>query len=190
YEEYPQRIYGLEAGFYWYRLWFKVDKDIREAVTNANAVADSPVYSSVALFLTGFFWLLYAGLSVLLTVPNSYLPRAWVCISLSIASFGLAYLAYEMSIHMHEYYGNVFKSVVDLYEKDIDVAGAVKQVSAITEAPWLGSLPRKEQLTIAWMYLHNYRINCPFCGKVLTPLTIRGHYTESRHGPPLYSPPH
>ena len=48
--------------FYLPRLWVKLDKDLREELDTQQAVADSAVYSSLALFITGLLWLAYAPL--------------------------------------------------------------------------------------------------------------------------------
>jgi hypothetical protein len=50
FEDYPSRIYGMDSVFYWPRIWLTLDKDIREEISNQQALADSTVYCSGALF--------------------------------------------------------------------------------------------------------------------------------------------
>lgn len=45
YELYPQSRYGLDAIFYWYRIWLKLDKNIKEEIDNVSAKADFTVYA-------------------------------------------------------------------------------------------------------------------------------------------------
>jgi hypothetical protein len=49
FENYPNVKYGLDAVFYWYRLWVVLDKDLREEIDSAQAVVDSTVYISFVL---------------------------------------------------------------------------------------------------------------------------------------------
>lgn len=53
FEGYSLRVYGIDAIFYWGRIWLKIDKDTREEIDNSQALADSTVYTSFALVFTG-----------------------------------------------------------------------------------------------------------------------------------------
>src|SRR5262249_35103697 len=53
YEQYPLLKYGLDAVFFWPRLWLAVDKDLREEIDNHQAQADGLVYLVTAFAITG-----------------------------------------------------------------------------------------------------------------------------------------
>jgi len=166
YESYPNTRYGIDSVFYWYRLSLKLDKDLREEIDTRQALADSSVYGSVALFVSGLFWLFYGftkflGLSDSLGKPvvEHFSPR-WVWL-ITLAFFGFSFLLYRAALYSQAQYGEFFKSIFDVFEKQIDVRRAVEQVAKITKRPDLNNADRQTQLKTAWRYLHNYKVRCP-----------------------------
>jgi hypothetical protein len=104
YETHASRMYKLDAIFYWPRLWIALDKDLREEVDNHQAVADSGVYVSFALWLACVMALFYAAYNALLIralqhpqLKLDYTPPASVLLALSAISALLAYGVYRLS---------------------------------------------------------------------------------------------
>jgi hypothetical protein len=191
YEAYPTRIYGMDSVFYWYRLWLKADKDLREEIDNQQAVADSAVYASIALFIAGGLWLFYALFATIqfhfasfypglfLKIPVSkvaliqFLPRPPFLWLLSLLFIVMGYLIYRVSYRFHAQFGETFKSMFDISEGDdkskrIDVTDIIKQVAEATGDPEFLQLARKDQLIVAWRYMQFHRIRCLKCKELLT----------------------
>jgi hypothetical protein len=176
YETYPNLRYGMAAVFYWYRIWLKIDKDTKEDVDDRASIADGLVYSSFSLLLSGTAWLVYSVLTVFkLTTTLSYVPPGPSPLMFAACFLLAAYLLYRASIYVHSQYGEVFKSIFDVYGKDIDVSDIIEEVSRVTGDNSLPCLTRREQLEVAWRYLHNFRVKCPACKKAVSPLKAQAH---------------
>jgi hypothetical protein len=183
YETYPNSRYGMDAIFYWYRIWLKLDKDTREDIDNRSALVDSALYSSFALFVSGLAWFVYAIVHTLTSAKLMYVPRLAITWPIFLAFLVSGYLTYRLSVYLHSQFGEVFKSTFDVYGKELDVSDIVKEIATITNDPELLNRSRREQFKSAWRYLHNYRVKCPICGAILAPDEIADH-TISKHGAP------
>lgn len=186
FESYPMKRYGIDAIFFWYRIWLTLDKDLREELDNRQAVADSAVYASVALFVSGLLWLGYGVLSLFGYTLMSHLPT-FVSPLIPAAGFLLSsWLFYRVSGFAQYQYGETFKSIFDIYEKRIDVSRVLTKVSGITKDKSVLNKSRGDQLWIALRYLHNYKVKClePECVKAkvlpMTPEALKKHF-ESSH---------
>ncbi|MCP4698372.1 MAG: hypothetical protein GY862_16190 [Gammaproteobacteria bacterium] len=160
YEDYPQRVYGMDGVFYWYRLWLLLDNDLREELDNQQALADSTLYTAVALKICGLAMLGY-GLAVYLDLDwqRSSLPDAPVLLFFAGAAFLASYLLYRLSLHLHAAYGESFKALFDVHRDKLDpqVDAAVAGVAEREKDYGLNSRPQAEKYQIAWRYLHNNR---------------------------------
>lgn len=190
YESYPSKRYGVDAIFHWYRLWLSLDKDLREELDNRQALADSSVYASVALFISGLLWLLYW----LLSVMGSQLIRHFsqdYGLWLGAGFIVISYVMYRAALHPQAQYGESFKSVFDLHEKQINVTRIVEQVADLTHDPELVNQTRQQQLQTAWRYLHNYTVKCPEpeCEfrYPMSPEDFNTHY-QAKHAVPAGGP--
>lgn len=160
FETYPDRRYGVDAVFYWYRIWLKLDKDLREELDTRQASTDSALYSSAVLFVSALLWSTYA------LIPTAYNPfinhlPTFLPMWLPALFFLLtSRMTYKVSLYSQAQYGETFKSVFDIYEKQIDVNHVLNSVSKITKDPSILNLDRSDQLLIAWRYLHNYKVRC------------------------------
>jgi len=177
YEAYPKRIYGMDVVFYWYRIWLKLDKDLREDIDSRQAMADSAVYTSFALFTVALLCIVYAAISILGTMTIKYLPNAYFLAFLSFLSLIIGYLVYRLSIYSYTEIGEIFKSIFDIYEKEIDVSEHIECISELLNNYSLKTLKRKEKLAIVLDYLQYYRIECPECNKMFSPTELKeeGH---------------
>ncbi|OLE53813.1 MAG: hypothetical protein AUG51_11020 [Acidobacteria bacterium 13_1_20CM_3_53_8] len=188
YEDHSWRVYGMDSVFYWYRIWLKVDKDLREELDDRQALVDSTVYTSFALYFTAFVWLISALFTYLhLFIKNylpsveSYLPAARVTIYQHLPRLSnlwllfalfliLGYAVYRLSIRLSAQYGEHFKSLFDVYWKEINVDDTVDKVVAATcKAPLERELKRDEKFKIAYYYLQFNVYLCPHCGGYLKP---------------------
>jgi hypothetical protein len=65
--------YGLDAVFYWYRLWVLLDKDLREEIDNAQAIVDSTVYIAFGFYLSALVTFFYACIEIFAQTNLPYL---------------------------------------------------------------------------------------------------------------------
>jgi hypothetical protein len=155
FEGYSERVYGLDAIFYWARLWQLLDKDLRSELSTAQATTDSALYMSLVFYL--------GALTNLLTYVLDYyvLDNRTAEISaiglLGATCLALGYLIYRASLHLHAMFGEQFKSVFDNFGDKIDLKLAKKELAS----PLAGQ-SAKEANRIIWRYLHNYRVKDDF----------------------------
>ncbi len=160
FESYPELKYGLDGVFYWYRLWLVLDKDTREEIDNAQALADSAVYLSFALYVSGLLMFAYASVdwtvaAYTLLVPDiklPYVPASGALVLMAALCFIGGFVLYRISLPMHAVFGELFKSVFDQHRTKLSFDDVVKEVERIRGAPY-GRLSTIEQNRVVWRYL-------------------------------------
>lgn len=120
-ENYPGTRYGMDAVFYWPRLWLTLSKETRDEIEQAWAPADGLIYSAASLALIGFLYIGGAAIFGLLRNLALFLPRGdplmyalW-----GLAAFSLALLLYWLSLPAHRENGSRLRSVFDLYRTNL-----------------------------------------------------------------------
>jgi hypothetical protein len=206
YEGYSYRVYGMDAVFYWYRIWLKLDKDLREEVDNQQSIADGAVFTAFASFFAGLVWFMYSLLltsqilinkdiigvtSYFFVFKNTllgHLPSVFGSLLISLIFLLSGCLLYRVSIYLHAQFGETFKSVFDDYQKTIDVSEIIQVVSELSNDFSLISLNRKEQLKVAWRYLQFNGFLCRECKKLIPMEELREHkigHSEKVESSPL-----
>lgn len=175
YEEYSKRIYGMPQGFYWPRMWVKLDKDLREEIDSTQALADSALYTVAALYLSGVACAAYAVLRASGATAVEFLPLAPYHWLLPPACFALGYAVYRFSLHTHAQFGETFKTVFDQFGGEVKFDGVLKTIATLTRDPSLESADAERRNMAVWRYLHNYRLKCPRCGQVILPADADAH---------------
>lgn len=178
FEQYPQTRYGADAMFYLPRLWVKLDKDLREELDTQQAVADSAVYSSLALFITGLLWLAYAPLGRVGWLH--YTATSKLALAAGVSSIVLSVVVYRAAIHVNDQFGNAFRAMFDMYlpivaEEMLGRGPVLPHVAEITNDSSVLRAPVRDRYKIVWRYLHNYRVRCAKCGSVMTPAEAVQH---------------
>lgn len=169
YETYPDVKYGLDSVFYWYRLWIVLDKDLRDEVDNAQSVVDSAVYVSFAFYVSGLIMLVYAAIGALQRtsweaakyanlVHLPYLPSVAILLWMSLGCVVLGFAVYRISLPAHAQYGELFKSIFDMYRSKLEFDDIIRVVSEITANPLLRWKSNREKNEIAFMYLQWHTI--------------------------------
>jgi hypothetical protein len=153
YEDYSLRIYGMDPVFYWPRIWLTLDKDIRDEINSQQALADSTIYSSTALFSSSLLCLLYALISIFHFPWLKNFPEAYVFLSLSSLGALFGYLIYRLSLYIHSQFGDTFKSVFDLEHEEIKFSGILDKISHIIDVPNLNKIKQDEKYKYIWRYL-------------------------------------
>jgi hypothetical protein len=172
FESYPYTRYGMDSTFYSSRIWLRLSKDLKDEIDNTQALADCAVYSSFAFYISAFFWFIYAVSPKAQTTLIKYLPDVKFSWLLFFFFILLGYGAYRAAIYPQARYGEVFKSVFDTYQKDIDIDEIIQTVALLTNDSAIKSVSRDKKLKIAWDYLHNYRVQCPKCNKFVSPFDL------------------
>lgn len=168
YEDYPKSRYGMDAIFFWYRIWLKLDKDLREDIDSCQALADSTLYTSFASSLLGLAFLVYTLLKVLGFHGLAGIDQAatWALIAITLVGFAGGYLLYRLGLHSQAAFGEWFKAMFDVYHTELDFSTVLKQVEAITGET--GVLTPQEQVNKVWLYLQYYRVRTRGMGRSVT----------------------
>jgi hypothetical protein len=153
FETYPKVKYGLDAVFYWYRLWVALDKDLREEIDTAQALVDSAVYIAFALHASAIVIFIYAGIGFATYVQLPYVPSPSALLALGAGCFLIAYLVYWLSLFAHVQFGELFKSVFDEYRSKLVFDDVLKEVGRIIGDPALSYKTQREKNQIVWRYL-------------------------------------
>lgn len=172
FESYPGLKYGLDGVFYWYRLWLVLDKDSREELDNAQALADCAVYLVFALYLSGVLMFGYAAIGYAATLGSAwvpvvnlpYVPGYGVLILMGVLCFVGGFSLYRLSMHIHANFGELFKSVFDQHRGKLAFDDVVKEIGRIRGAPY-SRLSEVERGRVVWRYLRWHRIRDERAGK-------------------------
>ncbi len=158
YEDYPKSRYGMDAIFFWYRIWLKLDKDLREDIDSCQAMADSTLYTSFASSLLGLVFLVYTLLKVFgfHGLPGIDQASTGSLIAITLSGFVLGYLLYRLGLHSQAAFGEWFKAMFDVYHAEVDLSDVLNQVAAITGEG--EALPPQQRVHTAWLYLQYYRL--------------------------------
>ncbi|MGA8431918.1 MAG: hypothetical protein WB729_18985 [Candidatus Sulfotelmatobacter sp.] len=150
YEGYPDKRYGMDAAFYWTRLWMVMDKDVKEQIDNEWSKADGFLAMSAVSFLGGSVWLILGVLawfdvSWTRTPTNSAMPFVGLLV------IGLGYVFYLSTIPFCRENGERFKAIFDVYRSRIRKMTELKPGE---EALW----------DAAWAYYQYRMLICEICG--------------------------
>ena len=196
FENYSLRTYGLDAIFYWPRIWLKLDKDTREEIDNNQALVDSAVYAAFAFFTSALLWMVYAVVKLLIVLVQSWftltpriqydltlidqrLPRKGLALLVAAIFVVAGYLIYRMSLYLYAQFGEIFKSVFDVHMSVINISPIMEEISQLTRRSAhpvdATTLHKRKQYKIATRYLQYYRYRCPKCNALLKPNEIKRH---------------
>ncbi|MCK5630886.1 MAG: hypothetical protein KAI26_09765 [Nanoarchaeota archaeon] len=160
YESYPDRIYGMDSSFFWYRLFLTIDDEHRDYIDGQQALPDSILYVSLAMFVSGLLFLFYGIIKLWQIEFFANLPSGNLLILFSSICFFAGYLLYKISLHVHATFGEIFKSYFDVFRDNISdsLDGIIDEISKIKNEPALIRKPYKQKNRIVWRFLHNYKI--------------------------------
>jgi len=152
-EGYPYLKYGMDGVFYWYRLWFFLDKDTREAIDDVQSLADGALYLSFAS-LIGFLLCLTYALSQSLAGVAFYPLLSTRCYTIMAVVFlGAFYFVYRISLHAQDHYAELFKAAFDTFGARWDPDSVVARVGNLVGDHSLRRASRVRKNTIAWRFL-------------------------------------
>jgi hypothetical protein len=161
FENYPKVKYGLDSVFYWYRLWVVLDKDLREEIDSAQAVVDSAVYISFALYVSGVVMLVYAVLATIVdrlrwlpAIKLPYVPAPSILSVMALGCLIAGFVIYRLSLPAHAQFGELFKSVFDQFRSKLAFDDVLEDIARITGDPASTLyLSQRDKNKIIWRYL-------------------------------------
>jgi len=163
YEQYPRLKYGLDAVFFWYRLWVSVDKDLREEIDNQQALADGALYVTFAFIVAGPIMLSYAILQVIRPDLLLYLPGYKQDLVLSVGCCLIVAVLYRLSLPAHAQFGELFKSFFDQCRSKLqfdDIADLVRE-EYDPEAVVTSPRQSRERNIAVWRFLKWHQVRRP-----------------------------
>jgi flagellar biosynthesis regulator FlaF len=161
YETHTRVKYGLDAIFYWPRLWVVLDKDLRDEVDNQQAIADSAVYTSFAIFVTAAILVCYAVANGVLHSRLADVPSPLGLLSLAAGCVGVGYAIYRVSLFAHAQFGELFKAVFDQHRKKLIIDETVEKVGSLAGDADALKRPEIERYAMVSRYLRWHRIRPP-----------------------------
>ena len=162
YEQYSFRLYGLYPSSFW-RIWIKIDKDMRNEFDEQQAMADSGVYLSFCFLLISVLFLLYGLISYFSFFHIDYMNNTALLFFVSAISFILSFLIYRISLFAHMKFGEVYKSLFDIHHLNIKNDEVVAKILSWTGGHVnLHNAEMSERNEAIWNYTHNYRIRSPW----------------------------
>lgn len=158
YENYSSRIYGMDAIFYWPRIWLVLNKDIREEIDAQQALADSTLYCSSALYICGFLYLIYSFLSLFNVCWIEDFAKTSSLLLFAFLAIMSALLLYRMSFHTHARFGDTFMAIFDMHREKLVFPGVIERISEFTG---LKEMDSKAKYKHIWRYLQYNLIKKP-----------------------------
>ena len=164
YETYPRRIYGLDAIFYWYRIWLVLAKELREELDQSQAIADSALYVSFSLMIAAIMCVIYFIMK--LPYPGQfepiflfYAPTANVLSVLAIICFALSYAMYRIALFAQRQYGELFKALFDQCHDKLNFVNEVVELVGTLGGDT--NVTPRERYAMVSRYLRWHRIRPP-----------------------------
>lgn len=145
YEHYPKSRYDIDGPFFWYRLIPKLDTNIVRSLDHKGTFADSAVYTSflcliLSLSLTFILLIKIIGIEIpaflrsypkvieLLSIFFSpKFPGTFTVFIFLIISFSAMLLFNYLAVRLHYDYGEIFKTVFDIYLDEFKLYQEVKE---------------------------------------------------------------
>lgn len=156
YEDYPNRAYGMDSIFYWYRIWLALDENTRETIDSQQAMADSTLYVTFSLYISSLVLGAYYIVDIL-QISDSLIPiQRDILLYGAIFNAICGYILYRLSLHIHSTCGDMFKAMFDMYKHKVSVDDVVSMVNDLTGGEAL--VIDKNRYRVAWRYLNNDRI--------------------------------
>jgi hypothetical protein len=173
FETYSKVAYGIDSVFYWYRLWVVLDKDLKAALDEIQAVADGALYVSFALYCScGIFALYAAGGWVVPHLPWKlfnlpYLSSPSWTLALAGFLFIAGYSVYRLAIVQQRGVGEMYRALFDQHRGKLDFASEAAAIAVTVGANESEAIESKH--VVASRYLRWHRIRPAGATKNYTP---------------------
>lgn len=162
FESYPDRKYGLDGVFAWYRLWVSIDKDLRGELDDQQAIVDSAIYASFGLALAAPVCAAYAatgwltGTRYLTVLPP---PPALLC--LALLALVMSWALYHISLHAQAQYGELLAALFDQHIGKLQFTPLLEDLAEKMDDPGLLVADRRTMNRAAVRFLKWHRHRNP-----------------------------
>jgi hypothetical protein len=160
-EKYPDRKYGIDGVFGWYRLWVTIDKDLRGELDDQQAIVDGALYAAFATLIGAGACLLYALLHHMRPWVLPMLPSARALLGLGAASLVASNLFYRATLSAQAGYGELFCALFDQNIDAFDFDTVIAQLSDTLNDPTMLLLSPREEARAAIRFLRWHRYKPP-----------------------------
>lgn len=161
-EGYSSAAYGADGVFWWHRIWLVMDKDLRAEVDQAQAIADSGLYSSFCIAVASLLTLIYGVIAIPRLTPAvplielPYVAGHPILIGGAIVLMCLAYLVYRLHLFSQRQYGELIMALYDHYLPKLDY---VTKIAELAKERGSADAPKKaDQFRVAARYLRWHEI--------------------------------
>jgi hypothetical protein len=161
YETHSYIADGIDAVFYWPRLWVMLDKDLREEMDGQQAIVDSAVYTSFALWMAAILLCTYAGANEFFRSRLGNVPPPWESLLLAAGCGVAAWVIYRLSLFAHSQFGELFKALFDQHHEKLVIDDVVKIIGNLVGDKDAAPPPKREQYAMVARYLRYHRIRPP-----------------------------
>ncbi|WP_374573049.1 hypothetical protein [Phenylobacterium sp.] len=159
-ESYPDRKYGIDGVFAWYRLWVSVDKDLRAELDDQQAIVDSALYAS---FVAGLAAVACGAYALIRTTTGDRvlgsLPSGCVLLALAVVCIVVGWLLYNACVMAQAQYGEIFCALFDQNVEKLKFELVLAELARAFSDPALASAPARlrAQSAIRFLKYHKYR---------------------------------
>src|SRR5262249_25448562 len=153
YEEYATRKYDADGVFYWSRVWWKMPKEVREALDDSQAMVDGALYVAALLYVPPFICLAYAAIDRTLAPGLIRAATAGQLVLGAVASAVVGFGLYRLSLPAHRQFGERVKAMFDCFLADVDVHPVIDVIADKTGEHRIKGEPTSARYRIAWRYL-------------------------------------
>jgi len=158
YEQYPSIKYGIDAVFFWPRIWVSIDQPLREEIDNQQAQADGLLYSVVAFVLSGAAFAAYHLADLKWPAGSSAQILNAIDVPASVACFVMAYVVYRLLLQTHRQFGELFKATFDQHKDKLALEENLRLVAQISGDPGLLTEIDHKKNVAVWRFLRWHRV--------------------------------
>jgi hypothetical protein len=151
-EDYAQTTYGMDAIFWWPRLWLILPEAAQQQIDDSETPMIALLNFTTQIVLISLFGSIYLGLQFM-GAWQLWMAFGAACMIL-IVGLALAFLIYRSAVSQAKVYGMLIRSAVDLYRFDL--------LKALHQAlpPNIDAEQKLWDDLVRWIYL-NERENIP-----------------------------
>lgn len=161
FEQYSRLKYGLDAVFFWPRIWVTIDKDLRDEIDNQQAQADGLLYLTAALAVAVAVLLAYSVVDWRTPGALLYPQPVWLDLAAAVFCLFAAFATYRASLYSQRQFGETFKAMFDQHRGTLELGEVVELVASLTSQPELSGQIEIVRNRAAWRLLRWHRVRLP-----------------------------
>jgi hypothetical protein len=179
YESYPESRYGMDAIFYWPRLWLILEQNTKDEIDSKWSTADGLLalsFVSIVGFVLSFLEMILKFLAlcsppIVDLLRSLVLMKVWTDISFTSVALLMAlelisfFFFYRLSLPFHVENGEIFKSLFDMFRNKLEanfILATPKRSSSKTDMRGRVAKEKKKWREL-WAYLQYKMLMCPHC---------------------------